>query len=55
VWEKGKECFEVPDSSLGGSGTVSPSKLRLSAGEEYCLQQQCRTFEEKWLFVYKNR
>jgi hypothetical protein len=50
---EGKGKFEVPDSRLGGSGTVSTGKRRLSAGE-YCLHQQCRTVEEKWLFFYKN-
>jgi hypothetical protein len=40
-----KASFEVRDTSLGGCGTVSNGKKRLSE-EKYCLHLQCRTFEE---------
>jgi len=45
VRKKRKEGFEVPESTLVGSGTVSTSKRRLSAGE-YCLHLQDRIVED---------
>jgi len=45
VRKERKEGFEVPESSLVGSGTVSTGKRRLTAGE-YCLNLQDRIVED---------